>query len=119
MRAAVWRAMRRWLRRAVCVVAFMVGASYAAVPLYNWFCRATGFNGTTHGGEFGAVDGPLRARSPCASTPMCRPRPALEVRAGAERDRGQDRRGRDRVLHRDQPGRAHHLRRRLPTMWRR
>ena len=28
-------------------VAFMVGAAYAAVPLYNWFCRATGFNGTT------------------------------------------------------------------------
>ena len=25
----------------------MVGAAYAAVPLYNWFCRATGFNGTT------------------------------------------------------------------------
>jgi cytochrome c oxidase assembly protein subunit 11 len=25
----------------------MVGASYAAVPFYNWFCRATGFNGTT------------------------------------------------------------------------
>jgi len=34
---------------AVCgfVVAAMVGASYAAVPFYNWFCRATGFNGTT------------------------------------------------------------------------
>jgi cytochrome c oxidase assembly protein subunit 11 len=29
------------------VVVLMVGASYAAVPLYNWFCRATGFNGTT------------------------------------------------------------------------
>lgn len=28
-------------------VAFMVGASYAAVPLYDWFCRTTGFNGTT------------------------------------------------------------------------
>ncbi len=28
-------------------VALMVGASYAAVPLYDWFCRATGFNGTT------------------------------------------------------------------------
>jgi cytochrome c oxidase assembly protein subunit 11 len=28
-------------------VAAMVGAAYAAVPLYNWFCRATGFNGTT------------------------------------------------------------------------
>ena len=28
-------------------VALMVGAAYAAVPLYNWFCRATGFAGTT------------------------------------------------------------------------
>ncbi|MBN8960074.1 MAG: cytochrome c oxidase assembly protein [Rhizobiales bacterium] len=28
-------------------VALMVGAAYAAVPFYNWFCRATGFNGTT------------------------------------------------------------------------
>jgi cytochrome c oxidase assembly protein subunit 11 len=34
---------------AICglVVVAMVGASYAAVPFYNWFCRATGFNGTT------------------------------------------------------------------------
>ncbi len=44
----------RGLRRdavvaAICggVVALMIGASYAAVPFYNWFCRATGFNGTT------------------------------------------------------------------------
>ena len=29
------------------VVALMVGAAYAAVPFYNWFCRTTGFNGTT------------------------------------------------------------------------
>ncbi|MGE3992466.1 cytochrome c oxidase assembly protein [Pseudorhodoplanes sp.] len=28
-------------------VALMVGAAYAAVPLYDWFCRTTGFNGTT------------------------------------------------------------------------
>src|SRR5947209_17152112 len=28
-------------------VALMVGAAYAAVPFYNWFCRTTGFNGTT------------------------------------------------------------------------
>ncbi len=28
-------------------VALMVGASYAAVPLYSWFCRTTGFGGTT------------------------------------------------------------------------
>lgn len=46
--------MRRGLTRdavvaAICgfVVVAMVGASYAAVPFYNWFCRATGFNGTT------------------------------------------------------------------------
>jgi cytochrome c oxidase assembly protein subunit 11 len=25
----------------------MLGASFAAVPLYDWFCRATGFGGTT------------------------------------------------------------------------
>jgi cytochrome c oxidase assembly protein subunit 11 len=29
------------------VVATMVGASFAAVPFYNWFCRTTGFAGTT------------------------------------------------------------------------
>jgi len=28
------------------LVASMVGAAYAAVPLYNWFCRTTGFAGT-------------------------------------------------------------------------
>jgi len=28
-------------------VAFMVGVSFAAVPLYSWFCRTTGFGGTT------------------------------------------------------------------------
>jgi len=28
-------------------VALMVGAAYAAVPFYNWFCRTTGFAGTT------------------------------------------------------------------------
>ncbi|TNE41232.1 MAG: cytochrome c oxidase assembly protein [Alphaproteobacteria bacterium] len=29
------------------VVAAMVGVSFAAVPLYNMFCRVTGFGGTT------------------------------------------------------------------------
>lgn len=29
------------------LVALMVGASYAAVPLYDWFCRTTGFGGAT------------------------------------------------------------------------
>ena len=27
--------------------AAMLGAAYAAVPLYDWFCRTTGFGGTT------------------------------------------------------------------------
>ncbi|MBN9669119.1 cytochrome c oxidase assembly protein [Roseibium aggregatum] len=30
-----------------CVFASMVGAAYAAVPLYDLFCRVTGFGGTT------------------------------------------------------------------------
>jgi cytochrome c oxidase assembly protein subunit 11 len=29
------------------VVGVMIAASYAAVPLYDWFCRQTGFGGTT------------------------------------------------------------------------
>ena len=29
------------------LVGVMIAASYAAVPLYNWFCRTTGFGGTT------------------------------------------------------------------------
>ncbi|MGD0024323.1 MAG: cytochrome c oxidase assembly protein [Xanthobacteraceae bacterium] len=29
------------------VVAAMLGLSFAAVPLYSWFCRTTGFGGTT------------------------------------------------------------------------
>ncbi len=32
-------------------VAAMVGAAYAAVPLYDWFCRTTGFGGTTQVAE--------------------------------------------------------------------
>jgi cytochrome c oxidase assembly protein subunit 11 len=33
------------------VVAVMVGAAFAAVPFYNWFCRTTGFGGTTQVAE--------------------------------------------------------------------
>jgi cytochrome c oxidase assembly protein subunit 11 len=29
------------------LAACMVGASFAAIPLYNMFCRVTGFAGTT------------------------------------------------------------------------
>ena len=41
------------------VVVLMVGASYAAVPFYNWFCRATGFNGTTQVATSAPSSGPL------------------------------------------------------------
>jgi cytochrome c oxidase assembly protein subunit 11 len=44
---------KKLLRRDVLIAAAcgafaagMVGAAYAAVPLYNWFCRTTGFGGT-------------------------------------------------------------------------
>jgi cytochrome c oxidase assembly protein subunit 11 len=38
---------------AVCgmVVALMVGAAYAAVPFYSWFCSVTGFGGVTQVSE--------------------------------------------------------------------
>jgi len=49
LRKAKPRISRDILVASICgfVVALMVGASYAAVPFYNWFCRTTGFNGTT------------------------------------------------------------------------
>ena len=60
------RASRPSLRRdavvaAICgfVVVLMVGASYAAVPFYNWFCRATGFNGTTQVATSAPASSPL------------------------------------------------------------
>jgi len=46
--------MRRDVLIAACcgaVAAGMVGAAYAAVPFYNWFCRTTGFGGTTQVSE--------------------------------------------------------------------
>ena len=46
--------MRRDVMVAACcgaVVAGMVGAAYASVPFYNWFCRTTGYGGTTQVAE--------------------------------------------------------------------
>ena len=58
MGGSVRQSDRRPLRRdalvAACcgaVVVSMVGAAYAAVPLYNWFCKTTGFGGTTQVSE--------------------------------------------------------------------
>jgi cytochrome c oxidase assembly protein subunit 11 len=49
---------------AICgfVVVLMVGASYAAVPFYNWFCRATGFNGTTQVANSAPAGAPLKRK---------------------------------------------------------
>ena len=46
--------LRRDVLVAACcgaVVVSMVGAAYAAVPFYNWFCKTTGFGGTTQVAE--------------------------------------------------------------------
>jgi cytochrome c oxidase assembly protein subunit 11 len=46
--------LRRDILVAACcgaLVASMVGAAYAAVPFYNWFCKTTGFGGTTQVSE--------------------------------------------------------------------
>jgi cytochrome c oxidase assembly protein subunit 11 len=48
------RKLRRDVIVAACCgvfVAAMVGAAFAAVPFYNWFCRTTGFAGTTQVAE--------------------------------------------------------------------
>src|SRR6202171_6433971 len=69
LEAAARHAARRGLGRdaavaAICgfVVVLMVGASYAAVPFYNWFCRATGFNGTTQVATSAPSGAPLARR---------------------------------------------------------
>jgi cytochrome c oxidase assembly protein subunit 11 len=46
-------------------VAVMVGAAYAAVPLYTWFCRTTGFGGTpvlAQGGPVKVLDRKVTVR---------------------------------------------------------
>jgi cytochrome c oxidase assembly protein subunit 11 len=46
-------------------VAAMVGAAYAAVPFYSWFCRTTGFGGTpvvAHAGPVQVLDRKVTVR---------------------------------------------------------
>ena len=52
---ALDRKNRRVVATVVCVAGLMLGLSFAAVPLYQMFCRATGFGGTTQV----AVEAPL------------------------------------------------------------
>ena len=44
------------------VVVLMVGAAYAAVPFCNWFCRTTGFNGTTQVAKSAPSAAPLERK---------------------------------------------------------
>jgi cytochrome c oxidase assembly protein subunit 11 len=44
--AVLDRRHRRVAMWSACVVALMVGASFAAVPLYSYLCRVTNFDGT-------------------------------------------------------------------------
>jgi cytochrome c oxidase assembly protein subunit 11 len=58
---------RDFLVAAACgaFVAVMVGAAYAAVPLYSWFCRTTGFGGTpvvAHAGPVKVLDRKITVR---------------------------------------------------------
>ena len=47
MNPAASRHNRRTMIALFCVVAAMAGLAFASVPLYDLFCRATGFGGTT------------------------------------------------------------------------
>jgi cytochrome c oxidase assembly protein subunit 11 len=72
------------------IVAVMVGLSFAAVPFYDWFCRVTGFGGTTavaEAGPDGMLDRTVTVRFdsntapdlPWSFRPMTR---TLELRIG-------------------------------------
>jgi len=75
-----------WL---VTVVATMLSLSFAAVPFYDWFCRTTGFGGTTATGTGSDVvldqmvtirfDGSVAAGMPWQFRPMQR---QMELRIG-------------------------------------
>ena len=50
------RKNKRLMIGCVLVVGFMVGMSFAAVPLYDLFCRVTGYGGTTQVGTAPSQD---------------------------------------------------------------
>lgn len=74
----------------VTVVIFMGGLAWASVPLYDWFCRVTGFGGVTGVSEVAPedvldqtitvrFDGSLNNRMPWEFEPVVR---EMEVRIG-------------------------------------
>lgn len=50
------RGNRRTVAYLASIGVFMLGMSFAAVPFYDWFCRVTGFGGTTSVADSAPVD---------------------------------------------------------------
>jgi cytochrome c oxidase assembly protein subunit 11 len=56
---------QRVVTQLAAVMVFMGGLAWASVPLYDWFCRVTGFGGTTQVAEQGSdtiLDQTIRVR---------------------------------------------------------
>lgn len=81
---------RRTLVQLIGVVAVMASLSFAAVPFYNWFCKVTGYGGTTGVAEAGSdvildrtmkirFDGSLEAGMPWDFHPVVR---SMDLRIG-------------------------------------
>jgi cytochrome c oxidase assembly protein subunit 11 len=81
---------QRTLVQLVAVVVTMGSLSFAAVPFYDWFCKVTGFGGTTSVAESGSdvildqtvkvrFDASLEQGMPWTFTPVAR---SMEVRIG-------------------------------------
>ena len=80
----------------------MVALSFAAVPLYNWFCRTTGFGGTTQVSTIAPSGGRPAARSPSGSIPMSAPGLPWKFEPEVTSMRCEARRGGDREISRHQ-----------------
>ena len=81
---------KRTLMQTLTLVALMASLSFASVPFYDWFCRVTGFGGTTDVAEAGSdiileqtikvrFDGSLAAGMPWTFRPEVR---EMELRIG-------------------------------------
>ncbi|WP_103255510.1 cytochrome c oxidase assembly protein [Tabrizicola aquatica] len=81
---------KRTLVQLVGVVVTMASLSFAAVPFYDWFCRVTGFGGTTSVAETGSdvildrtvkvrFDASLEQGMPWQFRPVV---PSMEIRIG-------------------------------------
>ena len=81
---------KKTVLQTVGLVVFMGGLAWASVPFYDWFCRVTGFGGTTGVSEVASdeileqtikvrFDASLERNMPWQFTPMAR---EMELRIG-------------------------------------